>query len=473
MMLVAVAWLVAAVTSSFPADAAMLSPNATASGATMASISPATSPGEQFYGLWLNAKPLAPSMVTQVGFWARSLMEFHPSARIYLFSLSAAAISDDVGAGLVTHVRLSSAHELLETTPAEAFNFNGASVSYPQQSDLFRLAILYRWGGELSRSSAATLVAPDFPAPSLAAPHLTCRVHRSLIILGSWIDVDDICVRPVTPEMNVIGVIEWPGKRRNVVRFNHHFPSLILAEFVSETHPLARSGGLNVENDPMINWQPRNLFLHAWLEAVLRAGTGRAIEWGQIIPTALLSGDISEGPTAWLTDGSVRLHGQHEMVSLSVNGSNIHPHPATPTPIPILLVDPHPHPPSLALTLTLRHPHPRQLVHPAYACNSVTKAVKCKRGAKGPMFPPHDLRGEGLPQYDTKLSEPEFWRVVEQTFRSQTYFAVKNSKVRATGSIIPLQRSHRVPPLTTISSTQGNRVNSGNGEGEQTMVCAV
>ena len=44
------------------------------------------------------------------------------------------------------------------------------------------------------------------------------------------------------------------------------------------------------------------------------------------------------------------------------------------------------------------------------------------------MFPPHDLRATDLPEYDSRITESDFWRLAERTLRLHTHFAVKNSK---------------------------------------------
>ena len=131
---------------------------------------------------------------------------------------------------------------------------------------------------------------------------------------GSWIDVDDLCVRPVPPEQNVIGAIEWTQRTTmNSTYFGHRFERLIPPEWVSTTHELAHVGGLHIGNDPMINWRPGNRFLATWLRAIAAAGAAsrNAYDWGQVIPTALLSGSDGE---AWLRSGDVHLQGQHYML---------------------------------------------------------------------------------------------------------------------------------------------------------------
>ena len=182
-------------------------------------IEPTLEPSSQFFGLWLANGPPPSLQLTQFALWARALHFFHPAARIYLFSMSGpGALPDDAGAGLVTHVRLLSVGEVLDNSPAAPIKPlveslvrltpNAAAkqrAGYPQLSDLLRLAMLYRWG-------------------------------------GSWIDVDDLCVRPVPPAINVIGVIEHPHRRRDASYFGHRFKTLIPAERVSPSPPARATG---------------------------------------------------------------------------------------------------------------------------------------------------------------------------------------------------------------------------------------
>jgi hypothetical protein len=296
-------------------------------------------PASQFFGLWLSTSALPAIKRTQFSLWAQSLRFFHPTSRVYLFSLvGPGAIPDHLGGTRsieehVLQVHLESPAELLRHTPAENLTVQ-AGTPYPQLSDLLRLAMLYRWG-------------------------------------GSWIDLDDLCVRPVTSDLNVIGIIEWPGRRNDTVYFGHHFDLLIPPEWVSPQHPLAYTGGFNVGNDPMINWRPGNRFLHAWLHEAAKAGGASYMSWGQVLPTFLLS--RGKGAT-WLRSGEVQLQGQHYM-----------------------------------------------LLHPAYGCRP-----DCN--IKGPMFPPHDLRAMDLPHYDSLLSEGAFWQLMERLLKLHSFFVVKNSK---------------------------------------------
>ena len=214
-------------------------------------------------------------------------------------------------------------------------------------SDLLRLAMLHRWG-------------------------------------GTWVDMDDIFMRPLPALQNTIGVIEWPNQRGGVAYFGRKFPTLIPPEWIDPGHPLANVGGVQIGNDPMVNWQPGNAFLREWIRAIAFEGTsGKA--WGQIVPTNLLVGPQGK---SWLSSGVVQLKGQHDL-----------------------------------------------LLHPGYAClnpEACPTTMPCHHAAKvscseqGPFFPPHDLRAtKAMPNYEALIDEVAFWQVVELTYRHYHSFAAK------------------------------------------------
>ena len=158
-------------------------------------ISPCHVAGGQFFGLWISPSPITATKRAQLGVWASSLRFFHPAAHVWLFSAAGpGALDTSIGDGFVRHVHVDhrSIDKLLQRTPAEAVKLP-RGTPYPQLSDLLRLAMLFRWGGSL-------------------------------------IDTDDILIRPApTGVNNVIGTIEWPGRRANSTYFAHRFERLIPA----------------------------------------------------------------------------------------------------------------------------------------------------------------------------------------------------------------------------------------------------
>lgn len=282
------------------------------------------------FGFW-TTKHYNTIQIEQIRVWCNTISLLQPKSDVWLI-----VFQTEVLLPLILQIRGinilvldGDMSRILVGTPLKFKVQDIRKIPTPQLSDAVRIACLFKWG-------------------------------------GSWIDIDDILVRPILQLDNVLAVAEF-GKaetscRYEVCRFSEG--NLLSGQLVS---PSLVEFQLHVQNDPMINWHPQHPFLWRWMEEI-SLFPDLHTSWGQKIPT-----DLVYVNNSWVTDHSVNLLGQHLL-----------------------------------------------LMHPAYA-------IKGK--GKGPLFPPHDLRAPNLPAYDDYIDETEFRSIFSLTLKVHSYFAVKNSKL--------------------------------------------
>ncbi len=294
-------------------------------------------PEDNFFGYWFTNREIPvvvhPDRVLQVASWANAVLFHHPDANIYLFVQRGTFPKDQQSLLDINHlhiINLEHYSDLLQGTPA-------ASIKVPQKtsqariSDLCRLSVLYRWG-------------------------------------GSWLDIDDILLRPITTPANTLGVAEFPDGNTNcpymicrISRAKRLIPGTLISDSVG-------SYGLHVQNDPMLNWKRGNAFLFDWLSAAKHVDP---VDWGRTLPTELLFYNSS-----WILDNHVALRLHHEL-----------------------------------------------LIHPAYANDGGVH--------KGPLFPPYWMpkKTEDIPNYDTLLNRTDFWLVLKKVLEISPFYVFKNHKL--------------------------------------------
>ena len=292
----------------------------------MDNIPKSTLPNTQFFGFWdsNSLTIINQDQKSQIIMWAKSILFFHPKAIVWLLTRQKIIPTNFIQIPGLHIIHLDNFKEIFNNTPLSNSTekiLTGNGISKPEYSDIIRIALLYRFG-------------------------------------GSWVDIDDIVIRNFPVQHNLIGTIEWPGKTE-ATYWGSKF-KLMNGNLMSSHY---EGVGIHIQNDPMLNWLPQNLFLYKWMETIK---TSSSVNWGQQVPTNL----VYSHPN-FVRTGAVTLWPQHFL-----------------------------------------------LLHPAYG----------NRWAKGPMFPPHDLRIREFPNYDSKMDQVQFWYMVEQTLRLHTYSAVKNSK---------------------------------------------
>jgi hypothetical protein len=254
-----------------------------------------------------------------------SIRYHHPGATIHLFTTHPNSFVSELQERVpFVKIVIFTLEELFRDTPAHGFA-SSIKCHWKEASDLVRLAMLWRWG-------------------------------------GTWIDTDDIVIRPITALPNVLPYLEWPGVKEKVY-WETHF-KLIDAKWKSGGMSRNLEAGFHIQNDPLINFEPGNPFLGRWIqELVGRDKAPPCKDWGQRVPT-----DIFRQDPIW--------------------GSRY-------------------------LTLL---PQFSLLLHPAFG----------NATAKGPMFPRYDYRlPDNFPLYDTLVSEKEAEAYFQQMIRVQPFFAVK------------------------------------------------
>lgn len=204
---------------------------------------------ENFFGLWIahSSKQSSEMLQHQIDLWARSILHFHPMSIIWLF-ISHDAFGSNTRLDHVYDLRMVRLHNhewasLFLHTPLHEHSIDHRKFKPAEFSDAVRLALLYRFG-------------------------------------GSWVDVDDIILRPFPVDNNVIGVLDWPGEVEKSY-FGSSF-KLVNGTLISQDY---RHSGFHVQNDPMLRWDPGNKFLWCWMDMLTSYPSK---DWGQKIPTDIL-----------------------------------------------------------------------------------------------------------------------------------------------------------------------------------------
>lgn len=279
----------------------------------------------QFFTFFVEAPgtKATPARIQQFVKCFRAIQYHHPGHAIHFFTVEPCSFLSKLRE-LVPFVKIVvfELAELFRGTPAEAYTAKSKQCGWKELSDLIRLAILWRWG-------------------------------------GTWIDTDDITIRPMPSLSNVLPYLEWPGV--NVKIYWGSKFTLIDGKWKS-IMGRDRGAGFHIQNDPLLNFEPKNDFLARWMEELV-VNTNRCQDWGQLVPT-----DIFRKDPVWA---------------------------------------------SRYLTLA---PQYSLLLHPAFG--SVTK--------KGPMFPLYDYRlPDGFPHYDTPVSQADFEKYFMQMAKVQPFVTVK------------------------------------------------
>lgn len=209
----------------------------------IANITPHT---DNLFLFWGGPVP-SPDRLTQIRVCIRSVQRYAPLARVHLFSNSISL--QDIGASNCRLVRWELS-ELVGGSPL-AGRCPIPDGDWMYWSDLFRVVCLWRWG-------------------------------------GSYMDVDDLLVRPLNAPTNAMAACFLT--RDQAVRWD---PAPTLSgNHAASTGQLPLTTPFRLGNDPMLNFSPWNPFLEAWLDQISHTSVS---EWGQVLPTAIFGSD----PERW------------------------------------------------------------------------------------------------------------------------------------------------------------------------------
>ena len=279
-----------------------------------------------FFGFWDSNQLISKVQLTQITIWAKSILFFHNKSTIFLYTKKEIIPENSLNIDNLKILYYDNFEQLFKDTPLDGYKINN-SLSKPELSDIIRLTLLYKNG-------------------------------------GTWLDVDDVVVRKFPEEKNILCTFLWENKKQ-ASYWGSSF-NLIDATLVCDKY---KNYGFHIQNDPMINWEKGNKFLHTWMENIQKHNSS---DWGQKIPTEIIRKNTN-----------------------IVNDCNI--------------------------TLLPQH---HALLHPAFGNNEQFGYPN----SKGPMFPPYDLRITGKVNYDDMITIEEFWEIVKQTLEKHDYCCVKNSK---------------------------------------------
>mmetsp|Transcript_50524 Transcript_50524/g.126592 ORF Transcript_50524/g.126592 Transcript_50524/m.126592 type:complete len:282 (+) Transcript_50524:115-960(+) len=132
----------------------------------------------------------------------------------------------------------------LDGTPVEGIQ--PEEPNWVEFSDVVRVVVLWRWG-------------------------------------GTYIDADDLMVGPLIRDLNVLPILEWPGMET----ISWKNATLPLVDGRHKHNPsLNPEWNFQAQADPMVNFEPGNPFLWAWMQKMAENRSSR--DWGQIIPTEII-----------------------------------------------------------------------------------------------------------------------------------------------------------------------------------------
>jgi hypothetical protein len=198
------------------------------------------------FGFWDSNKLIDTIQLNQIIMWAKSILFFHPDSNIYLFTKSSIIPKNSIIINRCNIIYLTSFNQIFIDTPLEKIcdkYFKNNSINKAELSDIIRIALIYKYG-------------------------------------GTWVDVDDIIVRPFPKQSNILGTFLWENKTTAEYwgsKFNLCKGSLIHSNYASF--------GFHIQNDPMIRWEQYNPFLLTWMEQIDKY---TAKDWGQKLPTNLI-----------------------------------------------------------------------------------------------------------------------------------------------------------------------------------------
>jgi len=279
-----------------------------------------------FFGFWDSNTPVNNTQFTQIKLWAKSILFFHPNSQIHLYTKKNIIPINPQIQNLFL-IYMDNFQPIFDNTPLQNFIIP-TNISKPELSDIIRIALLFKYG-------------------------------------GTWIDIDDIIIRPIPKEKNIIGTFLWKNNKSTATYWGSTF-NLANGNLIN---PKYNNYGFHIQNDPMINWEKNNQFLAIWMEKIKNY---KSSDWGQKLPTNIIK------------------YNPHFIQNYNI-------------------------------TLTPQH---HLLLHPAFGNNKQFGFPN----SKGPMFPPYDLRISGKTNYDDLINQNEFWNITKQTLQLHSHFCIKNSK---------------------------------------------
>ena len=230
----------------------------------------------QFFGFWdsKNNSVISEIQKTQIILWAKSILFFHPETNLWLISKKNVIPPNLINLKGLKIIYLDDLTSIFEDTPLSILSsniFNGANKA--EQSDLIRLALLYRFG-------------------------------------GTWLDIDDVVVRKFPTEKNIVGTFLWENNKTKATYWGSTF-NLVNGSLVSNKY---KNFGFHIQNDPLVNWEKGNKFLLMWMNAIKNS---KSCDWGQNIPTEIIRKDIKI-----IKECEVTLLPQHHLLLHPAFGNN-------------------------------------------------------------------------------------------------------------------------------------------------------
>jgi len=280
-----------------------------------------------FFGFWDSNNKVDTIQLTQITLWAKSILYFHPNANLVLYTKKNIIEEKTINIPNLKIYYEDNFENLLIGTPLETFKINN-KLSKPELSDIIRLALLFKYG-------------------------------------GTWLDIDDIVVRPFPQTNNILGSFLWENNKNIATYWGSTF-NLVDGCIISDKY---KKFGFHIQNDPMINWEKGNDFLLRWMKKI---SSCKSADWGQKIPTQLIKDDLNI-----IKKNNILLIPQHHL-----------------------------------------------LLHPAFGNDKQFGYIN----KKGPIFPPYDLRISRKVNYDDMITIVEFWDIIKDTFQKHDYCCIKNSK---------------------------------------------
>lgn len=287
---------------------------------------------DNFYVLWMG-RPSS-NVLHQAHLMIDSLLAFQTNAFVWFYTDESAHSQIQTSFSFYSAVKVLLLNWAQHVRESPVEGIRDLPAGPPQRADLFRLVSLWRWG-------------------------------------GSYIDLDDIVVRPLPSEWNIMPYLELPNQTVSGAWGTKI--KLIDGRWKTLVDPVRdMRWAFHFQNDPMLNFEPHHPFIGDWLRHISKLDAKQtAGDWGQRLPTEMFQSDPGRySPT-------LHMMPQHYL-----------------------------------------------LLHPAFAPDG-------GRFKKGPMFPPYDFRlPAGFPDYDTKMDYSSFrsnWAIL---LKAHSYRLVKHSKFR-------------------------------------------
>jgi len=225
-----------------------------------------------FFGFWDSNNKVDAIQLTQIKLWVKSLIFFHESSIVYLYTKEKIIPSELINIDKLKIIYLDNFEELFIDTPLVNYKIP-SKLSKPELSDIIRIVLLYKHG-------------------------------------GTWLDIDDVVVRRFPEEKNIIGTFLWENNKKQASYWGSKF-NLVDGSLVSDKY---KTYGFHIQNDPMINWEKGNKFLYKWMENIEK---NKSSDWGQKVPTEIIRED-----TNIINECNVTLLPQHHLLLHPAFGSN-------------------------------------------------------------------------------------------------------------------------------------------------------